>query len=309
MYLREILSLNSSIIWCEHKYTQSKYIAEFYNTISGIALCIISIIIFYENKKSAADTRLLFNNYILFIVGIGTILFHGTLLYVFQLVDELPMLLIAINYYNIFIKLKLFKKCFTTKFYYINTNRNSLFKSNIHFYHISLLIISSYFIKPKLQILFFQGFLALIIIVLFFIMYFINNNLNCLFYKKLNRLNTNYFDEEKSHDFCTSSLNIFYRKKRSVDTISFLRRINNVKLESNHNIYKSYFNLKYKLRHFNKIGIYMFIFSLLIWNIENIYCSKIQFLQLHAWWHISSSIGMYYLNNIIKTIIELDNIL
>ena len=37
-----------------------------------------------------------------------------------------------------------------------------------------------------------------------------------------------------------------------------------------------------KLRHFNKIGIYLFIFSLLIWNIENIYCSKIQFLQLHA---------------------------
>ncbi len=36
------------------------------------------------------------------------------------------------------------------------------------------------------------------------------------------------------------------------------------------------------------------------------YCSDIQFLQLHAWWHISTSIGMYYLNNIMKIIIELD---
>jgi hypothetical protein len=140
-------------------------------------------------------------------------------------------------------------------------------------------------------------------------MYFINSNLNNLFYNKLNKLKTNDdTDEEKGHEFCTSSLSIFYRKKRSFNTISFLKKINNVKLESNQTIYKPYFNLKYKLKYLNKMGVYIFVFSLLIWNIENWYCSDIQFLQLHAWWHISTSIGMYYLNNIMKTIIELDKI-
>jgi hypothetical protein len=309
--LNNILTLNSSINWCEADNIHSEYISEFFNTITGLALCITAIINFYENKKSG-HTRLYFSNCVLFIVGIGTMLFHGTLYYLFQLLDELPMLLIAIDFYNIFIQLKIFKRSFTTRFYNINTNLQNIFDvSSLNFYHISVIIVSSYFITPKLQIVFFQGFLTCVICTLCFIMYIVNNNLNNLFYNKLNKLKTNHFDytdEEKGHDFCTSSLSIFYRKKRSFNTISFLRKINNVKLETNHTIYKPYFTLKYKLRSFNKIGIYIFIFSLLIWNIENMYCSDIQFLQLHAWWHISTSIGMYYLNNIMKTLIELDKI-
>jgi len=309
MYLKQIFELPSSVSWCEGpKYAHSEYISEFFNTITGVALCIISIINFYENKKSC-HTRLYFSNYTLFIVGIGTMLFHGTLYYVFQLLDELPMLLIAIDYYNIFIQLKIFKRSFTTQFTHINTNINDVFNfSHVNFYHISMVIISSYFITPRLQIVFFQGILTVVICTLCFIMYFINSNLNNLFYNKLNKLKINDDDEEKGHDFCTSSLSIFYRKKRSFNTISFFKKINNVKLENNQTIYKLYFNLKYKLKIFNKIGVYIFVFSLFIWNIENLYCSDIQFLQLHAWWHIFTSIGMYYLNNIMKTIIELDKI-
>jgi hypothetical protein len=305
----DLFKYNSSINWCEADNIHSEYISEFFNTITGLALCIISIINFYENKKSG-HTRLYFSNYILFIVGVGTMLFHGTLYYIFQLLDELPMLLIAIDYYNIFIQLKIFKRSFTTQFYHINTDLQNIFDlSTLNFYHISVIIIYSYFITPRLQIVFFQGFLAVVICTLCFIMYFINSNLNNLFYNKLNKLKTNDdTDEEKGHEFCTSSLSIFYRKKRSFNTISFLKKINNVKLESNQTIYKPYFNLKYKLKYLNKMGVYIFVFSLLIWNIENWYCSDIQFLQLHAWWHISTSIGMYYLNNIMKTIIELDKI-
>jgi dihydroceramidase len=314
MYLKNIVELPSSISWCEKKNTHSEYISEFFNTITGVALCVVSIVNFYENKKSR-HTILYFSNYILFIVGVGTMLFHGTLFYVFQLLDELPMLLIAIDYYNIFIQLNIFKKTFTTQFYHINTDLHNVFDlSTLNFYHISIVIIYSYFITPRLQIIFFQGFLTIVICTLYFMMYFINNNLNNLFYNKLYKLKTNYFDEKsydekKEHDFCTSSLSLFYRKKRSFDIISFLRKINNVKLETNHNIYKPYFTLKYKLKNFNKIGIYIFVFSLIIWNIENMYCSNVQFLQLHAWWHIFTSIGMYYFNNIMKTLINLDKII
>jgi len=257
MYLKEILSLNSSIIWCENKNTHSIYISEFWNALTGIALCIISIIIFYENKKSGHD-KLFFTSYLLFLVGIGTILFHATLLYVFQLLDELPMLLIAIGYYNILLKLNLFKKIFA-----INLN---LSISYVHFCYISMIIIGSYFYKPQLQIIFFQGSLAIIIGIIFFIMYMINNNLNIIFYN-------NNIEDEKSVD-----------------------------------ARKNYFTLKYNLRNYNKIGVYIFTFSLFIWNIENMYCFYTESLQLHAWWHIFTSIGMYYLNMIIKTIIELDKI-
>lgn len=261
MYLKNIIQLPASISWCENKYIHSEYISEFFNTVTGLALCIISIINFYENKKSG-HTRLYFSNYILFIVGIGTMLFHGTLYYIFQLLDELPMLLIAIDYYNIFIELKIFKRSFTTQFYHINTDLHNIFTlSTLNFYHISIVIISSYFITPRLQIVFFQGFLAVVICTLCFIMYFINGNLNNLFYNKLNKLKTNDdTDEEKGHEFCTSSLSIFYRKKRSFNTISFLKKINNVKLENNQTIYKLYFNLKYKLKYLNKIGVYIFVF-------------------------------------------------
>lgn len=255
MYLKEIFELPSSLDWCEYNNIHSEYISEFFNTLTGFSLCITSVIVFYENNKSG-HTRLFFTNYLLFLVGIGTILFHGTLLYIFQLLDELPMLLIAIDYYNILIKLEIFKKCFTRQFYDINTNINSICNlSKLNYYHISIVIIASYFIKQSLQILFFQGILTLVIAILFFIMYFINNLSNNLII-----------------------------------------------------IYTQYFSLKYKLRYFNRICICIFVFSLLIWNIDNIYCSKIQFLQLHAWWHITTSIGMYYLNNIIKIIIELDRL-
>lgn len=302
MYLKEILELPASISWCENINTHSIYISEFWNTITGLALCISSIINFYENKKSG-HTRLFFSNYTLFIVGIGTMLFHGTLLYIFQLLDELPMLLIAFDYYNILVKLNIFKRIRSAYIYSeINTDILKFNQFKLNFYHIAILIISSYFLHTSLQIVLFQGILGIIIITIFWIMYNLNKNINRFFYNKLEKLKT------RNDEFETTSLSIYYRKK-SFDYITYLKKFNHVKLTCNQDIYREYFKLKHSLRYNNKIGIYIFVFSLMIWNIENFHCNNVQFLQLHAWWHISTSIGTYILNNIMKTFIEIDKII
>ena len=75
--------MKSSIDWCEHNYTRSSFIAEFWNSLTGLALCISSIL-FYINNKHIYNLHKFHHikqaNNLLFIVGIGTILFHGTLL-------------------------------------------------------------------------------------------------------------------------------------------------------------------------------------------------------------------------------------
>ena len=98
MYLKEILTLPSSISWCELDYFKSEYIAEYWNTLTGIFLCASSIYAYFKNDGIAT---LYYSNVLLFIVGIGTMMFHATLVYIWQLLDEIPMLLIVIEYINI----------------------------------------------------------------------------------------------------------------------------------------------------------------------------------------------------------------
>ena len=152
MHLRDILSLPSSLNWCEYNYKVVPFIAEFWNTLTGLALCISSFV-FYKNnsaliyndlvKDNNNLNRYLINaNYLLFIVGIGTIFFHGTLLYIFQLFDEIPMLLITFDY--IYILLNINKSNYVW-FYYTK-------------YIWCFIIITSYWIHPTLQIITFFTF-------------------------------------------------------------------------------------------------------------------------------------------------------
>lgn len=134
MYLNKIFELKSSIIWCEPKYTTNYYIAEFYNSISGLFFCFFSIYFYYTKSKS------FYPNKLLFIIGIGTFLFHSTLLYIFQLVDELSMFFLSLEYIILFYpKIKKELTCYK--------------------YFFTFLIVFSYMIHPILQpIFFFAGF-------------------------------------------------------------------------------------------------------------------------------------------------------
>jgi dihydroceramidase len=82
----------ASIDWCEHNYVVTPYIAEFWNTISSLYFTAISFFGLYLAYKQKSETRLFLSYIGLGIVGIGSALFHATLLYTNQLADELPMI-------------------------------------------------------------------------------------------------------------------------------------------------------------------------------------------------------------------------
>jgi dihydroceramidase len=277
----KILELPSTIIWCEEKYIYNNWIAEFWNSITGISLCIVSIYCFinnYKNTNRKVFDLLKVSNILLFIVGIGTILFHSTLLYIWQLFDEIPMLLIVMEYHKLLSVLH-------------GTDGKIKFYKNI--YLLIPVIILSYFVNYKLQIVLFQGILAIYIIYILYLCNYINRKLNIEFYNSLpisNSVVYNYnysftykYNDDKYTKKYEDKNEIILQKKLDI----FIQKKNILKIS-------------------NKISVSILIFSLIIWNIDNHYCnSKINWLELHAVWHITTSIGMYYCNKIMRTYIEL----
>ncbi|XP_072180405.1 alkaline ceramidase 3-like [Diadema setosum] len=83
----------STLDWCEENYVSSYYVAEYWNTVTNvlmILLPVISTVIMWRDK--VVESRFLWANLSLFIVGVGSWCFHMTLLYGMQLLDELPMI-------------------------------------------------------------------------------------------------------------------------------------------------------------------------------------------------------------------------
>ncbi|KAF9418286.1 Alkaline ceramidase 3 [Podila epigama] len=96
----------SSIDWCEDNYVVSRYIAEFFNSFSSLAMILLGEAACYSigrlqtlleqydpthpNRTSLFRFRLAFRT--ITVVGIGSFLFHATLLHHMQMLDELPML-------------------------------------------------------------------------------------------------------------------------------------------------------------------------------------------------------------------------
>jgi len=81
----------ASIDWCEDNYTVTVWIAEFWNTVSNLAMIIPPI---YALLTSATqlERRYVLSYLMLLLVGIGSWMFHMTLRYSMQLLDELPMI-------------------------------------------------------------------------------------------------------------------------------------------------------------------------------------------------------------------------
>ncbi|KAJ1917370.1 hypothetical protein H4219_003237 [Mycoemilia scoparia] len=82
--------ITSSVDWCEENYEHSHYVAEFFNSYSSFAMIVLGEI----------AVRMNCTNYIAFtimartitLVGIGSFMFHATLKYHMQMLDEVPML-------------------------------------------------------------------------------------------------------------------------------------------------------------------------------------------------------------------------
>ena len=91
---------SSSIDFCERNYEHTLQIAEFHNTWSSIfSLSFLGLVgIFYANPTG--EKRFTLSYFLLFLIGVGSAALHGTLHWLFQSSDELPMLYLinSLNY-------------------------------------------------------------------------------------------------------------------------------------------------------------------------------------------------------------------
>jgi dihydroceramidase len=86
---------SSTLDWCEENHVWSPYIAEFWNTVSNLALIVPGLVGMWNVFQNGLEPRYFLCYCGLFVVGVGSTLFHATLTYSMQLLDELPMLLLS----------------------------------------------------------------------------------------------------------------------------------------------------------------------------------------------------------------------
>jgi hypothetical protein len=294
--MMDLLLKKSTINWCESDYYHSSYIAEIYNSLTGIFLCLSPILFYHTYKKDYRFCTYIFylldSLKLLFIVGIGTILFHGTLMYVFQLIDELPMLLLCIEYTNVLNTLvKTDTIVYTRQFKFINLHTR-LFK-----YSLCIIISILGFINDTLQVVVFQlsilGFTISIIIKLYKV--FMHHNIT---------YNNLLIQKRKLED-------AFLYNYKCLNNLIHLK--NNIMTLQQYNE-----DLKYAL----VISILTGISSIIVWKYDQLQCTNnisgynrsgynryIGHVGIsgHAIWHVLTSIALYHVNKILLIFITLYN--
>lgn len=84
--------VTSTIDWCEENYVVTPYIAEAMNTISNAVFILLAIFAMQSAYRNNFEVRFVLISFGFMLVGVGSWLFHMTLKYEFQLLDELPMI-------------------------------------------------------------------------------------------------------------------------------------------------------------------------------------------------------------------------
>ena len=85
----------STVDWCEANYARSPYIAEFFNTLSSLAIVAAGVLGIWLHRR-VLERRFLSCFASVALVGLGSVAFHATLRFELQMADELPMLYSAI---------------------------------------------------------------------------------------------------------------------------------------------------------------------------------------------------------------------
>ena len=81
----------STLDWCEANYENTYFIAEFWNTVSNLGMIIPPVSGIYHCYRQGLENKFIVNYALLLLTGIGSWMFHMTLKYEMQLLDELPM--------------------------------------------------------------------------------------------------------------------------------------------------------------------------------------------------------------------------
>jgi dihydroceramidase len=78
--------------WCEQDYKITPYVAEFFNTVSSLAVALAGVIFGRQARAHKYGVRFQVAAAGLIIIGLGSVAFHGTLQRWGQVLDEVPML-------------------------------------------------------------------------------------------------------------------------------------------------------------------------------------------------------------------------
>ncbi|HEX5101677.1 MAG TPA: ceramidase domain-containing protein, partial [Polyangiaceae bacterium] len=85
----------SSVDWCEANYRYSPYICELFNTLSSLVILLAGLFGAWFHRR-VLERRFIVAFLALLAVGIGSVAFHATLRFELQMLDELPMLWLAL---------------------------------------------------------------------------------------------------------------------------------------------------------------------------------------------------------------------
>jgi dihydroceramidase len=85
----------SSVDWCEANYRYSPYICELFNTLSSLVILLAGLFGAWFHRR-VLERRFAVAFLALLAVGIGSVAFHATLRFELQMLDELPMLWLAL---------------------------------------------------------------------------------------------------------------------------------------------------------------------------------------------------------------------
>ncbi|KNE56746.1 hypothetical protein AMAG_02526 [Allomyces macrogynus ATCC 38327] len=90
--------VTASIDWCESNYRITHYIAEFFNSTSNLFTVVAGISLAMTARRLQLERRYALIGFFLALVGVGSFMFHGTLLFEAQLLDELPMIYMMLQF-------------------------------------------------------------------------------------------------------------------------------------------------------------------------------------------------------------------
>jgi len=85
-------AITANYDWCETNYAHSHYIAEFFNTLSSIPIALVGLAFVRKSLRFRYGLKFVLAGFGVFVVGVGSVAFHGTLLREGQVLDEVPML-------------------------------------------------------------------------------------------------------------------------------------------------------------------------------------------------------------------------
>ena len=85
----------ATVDWCESNYAHLSFVCEFFNSLSSLAMVLVGVVGLLLHRR-VLEGRLLGGFALVSVVGLGSIAFHATLRFELQMLDELPMLYLAL---------------------------------------------------------------------------------------------------------------------------------------------------------------------------------------------------------------------